>query len=347
MSLLQQYSLILGYTILTGVIVAEITLRIKGGYYLSYDGPESEYLSPYNDKTMWPRTMFSNTSFETKTAEFTYANQFNSTGVRDVEHDIANKQKDCRILLLGDSFTEGVGSRMEESWSSKLEPLINVDTGLTIRIMNAGFAGADPIYCYEFFEKKMSEYSPELVILVLNGSDPVDFMVRGGRERYNDDGTLIYKDRPGMEYLFSKSHLCRFILMRVFDYDWLLISPGEKAARIKEAELIMTECISRFQRHTSESNMDFMVVLHPFSSDLINGQYDFDYSYLESNLASNKVPYLDLFDHFDRNIEEGKVFEYYWENDGHLTPKGNELFASGMGQYLIENVGFTSSLTGN
>jgi lysophospholipase L1-like esterase len=64
----------------------------------------------------------------------------NSRGMRDAEHERARPPGVQRILVLGDSWTFGVGVELESTWPRRLEEVLERD-GHAVDVMNAGVPG--------------------------------------------------------------------------------------------------------------------------------------------------------------------------------------------------------------
>lgn len=59
------------------------------------------------------------------TPEFKTVYLINSFGIRDKEYSFVKPRQTYRILVLGDSFTEGYGLNIEHTFSKRLEFLLN------------------------------------------------------------------------------------------------------------------------------------------------------------------------------------------------------------------------------
>src|SRR5882724_9244929 len=64
----------------------------------------------------------------------------NSRGLRDVEHEPAPAPGETRVLLLGDSFTEGFSVSLEDSVARALERDLRRD-GCPMEVVNGGTVG--------------------------------------------------------------------------------------------------------------------------------------------------------------------------------------------------------------
>jgi hypothetical protein len=123
--------------------------------------------------------------------EFHYLHKYNSLGLRDKEFTTNKKPHEVRILGVGDSFTEGVGTCADSTWLKQLEYMLN-SSGKDIyyTTMNGGVHGSDLFFSYDLFTRCLLQYKPDLVILNLNSTDIGDVISRGCSERFDTQGNF-------------------------------------------------------------------------------------------------------------------------------------------------------------
>ncbi len=76
------------------------------------------------------------------TPEFNHRVIINEYGFRGADADLS-RNEDCRVMLLGDSFTYGWGVDYEQTWSALLENALRAD-GTDARVLNLGIPGGAP-----------------------------------------------------------------------------------------------------------------------------------------------------------------------------------------------------------
>ncbi|NUM42381.1 MAG: hypothetical protein HUU45_12210, partial [Leptospiraceae bacterium] len=80
-----------------------------------------------------------NASGRYKTNEFDTDYNINSLGLRDKEYSVRKPDNTFRILMLGDSYTEGDGVHSHETFSKLLEDQLQTRTGpMKYEVINAG-----------------------------------------------------------------------------------------------------------------------------------------------------------------------------------------------------------------
>jgi lysophospholipase L1-like esterase len=96
----------------------------------------------------------------------------NSDGLRDREYPHARRPGVPRVLLLGDSFTEGMQVALEKTFAKRLEAKLE-DRGREIEVINAGFSGFGTDNELLFFTSEGERYQPDLVLLAFSTANDV------------------------------------------------------------------------------------------------------------------------------------------------------------------------------
>lgn len=117
-----------------------------------------------------------------QTSDFDSHIKINSEGLRDYEHQKNKDSSTIRILVLGDSFTFGVGVSLEESYPKVLEAMLNKNTSAgdpkKYEVINAGIEGFGTEQEYLYLAELANRYSPDLVIVGLYSND-IDDVIKG------------------------------------------------------------------------------------------------------------------------------------------------------------------------
>lgn len=112
-----------------------------------------------------------------KTKEWNIEFKVNSLGLRDYEYSKDKPEGVYRILMLGDSFTEGYGVSLEETFSKILEKKLNSEFKNKFEVINAGITGYSPTLEYLYLENYGLKLRPDLVILNFSMTDFYDDLV--------------------------------------------------------------------------------------------------------------------------------------------------------------------------
>jgi hypothetical protein len=107
-----------------------------------------------------------------KTLEYDPAYAINSLGLRNDEIPREKPRGIHRILMLGDSFTEGNGVQASETFSSRLqEQLRQTEAGKSWQVINAGVGSYSPLLELLYLKNGGLALEPDLVILNFDLSD--------------------------------------------------------------------------------------------------------------------------------------------------------------------------------
>jgi hypothetical protein len=99
----------------------------------------------------------------------------NSHGLRDKEYAVKKPPDTYRVAVVGGSFTMGAGVEIEDTFHSRLEDRLNRELDRpAFEFINFGVAGYTIRNKLAVLEHKVMEYEPDLVILVLDGSQFTD-----------------------------------------------------------------------------------------------------------------------------------------------------------------------------
>jgi len=122
---------------------AELTLRALCTYCTYNERDKERFDSPHSIRTSsWYYVRPPNTLSNYQAQEFDYEIRTNSLGFRDIEHPLSKPPGELRIMAIGDSFTEGMGAKFEQTWLNQLGRTLNAEhTGNRFRVICGGVAG--------------------------------------------------------------------------------------------------------------------------------------------------------------------------------------------------------------
>ncbi len=138
--------------------VAEIWARWKFGTVCTQPHP------------IWHHSFIPNRKCVIKGPEFMTKYQINSLGLRNQEIIVPKPENTFRILMVGDSLTQGSGVEQDETFSARLEKLLN-NQGRKIEVINGGISANSPLVEYLWIREVGLGLQPDLAILNVNESD--------------------------------------------------------------------------------------------------------------------------------------------------------------------------------
>ena len=188
-------------------LLMELALRLAGFHPVNMDFQPAVYSSEFG----WELKKNYRAVCEELHWKFSY--RTNSRGFRDREHTFEKSPGLKRILVLGDSFTEGFGVREEERWASLLEK----KWADGVEVVNLGVRGYDILQEYKLFLKTGLLYHSDWIIQVLNETDyletPASFnldVTRRFRPPYRFEGDkLVLLDGAELDYPILNPGLAR------------------------------------------------------------------------------------------------------------------------------------------
>ena len=102
--------------------------------------------------------------------EFTYTIQTNSRGIRHGEIPRKKPPGTRRIVVVGDSFTEGMGVAVDETFVSLLESRLSTPEHPT-EVINCGLSATSPMQYARILFHICLDYEPDAVIIALYAND--------------------------------------------------------------------------------------------------------------------------------------------------------------------------------
>jgi len=312
------------------VPLAEVVLRARCTYCSWSEANLGRLANPYELPPTPHLLRAKNKVFSDGQVEFDYPVRTNSLGFRDEEHPVAKAPGEVRILAIGDSFTEGQGAPFEATWLRLIGArLAAANPERKIRMICGGVAGSDPVYGYRVLVDLLLRFGPDLVVLVINHSDVMDVLVRGGMERYRPDGTVRSQEVPRFRWrVYKTSHLARSILFEAFDYTHYLITKSERHRRAEAALHKIDALISEFEALLSARGIAFALVVHPLKNEFRRDRYDWMHE-LRDSASARGIAVVDANPHLQEvRVRAGLEWtDLYWPLDEHFTPTGYRHFA--------------------
>lgn len=112
-----------------------------------------------------------------------------SLGLHDREYPAAKPPGVFRILLLGDSMTEGGGLALEATVAKQAEAMLNAPGCRSrVEVVNGGVASYSPILQYLYLQTLAPILDPDLVVLNFDMTDVHDDFIRTAVARLGPDG---------------------------------------------------------------------------------------------------------------------------------------------------------------
>ena len=330
-------------------IVAEGALRVNGKYLTWSEIQGGGYVSATDSRHFYIPWVGRDNRIDAKyhivQPEFEHVVSTNSFGMRADELEGEKPAGIRRIIGLGDSFAMGYGVERQDSWLEVLERSLNTRTeesGSPVRYetINAAVPGHDPVFSYQMLYRRAIRFQPDIVILAVNDSDVFDLAMRGGMDRFDEDGRVVGVNDAPFEFLFQHSHLARSIIMlspRGFGHrlHWNQLTDEEDRTAQKD----MASAADGFARLGRERGFRFLMVAHPHLYAVDGGKTTSSFGALQAELTALGIHYFDLTPLFRRAAARDSVETYFYPVDGHYTPAGQRLMGMGT-DYALQRLEF-------
>jgi hypothetical protein len=213
-------------------------------------------------------------------APFAVELRFNSLRFRDREFP-PRRPGVRRVMVLGDSFTEGEGVKAADVYPRALERLLNTGPGRW-EVLDCGRRGADFPELYRSFETILA-YDPDIVVYGMVLNDPVQTAGFHSRQSYlNDwivDRSRMLEGRQPPRFGFFESRLTAYLREQVEDFrvgrdttQWYMDMFGEPN---REGWEETQAYLLKMDRSMRERGGSFLVALWPLMVGL-DGRYPFE-----------------------------------------------------------------------
>lgn len=138
----------------------------------------------------------------------------NSKGLRDREYSYAKPEGTFRILVLGDSFTEGFQVPWDKTFAKVLEQRFRQEE-LSVEVLNCGFGGVGTDYALLFLKREGVKYDPDLILLAFFAGNDVQDNFRSRNILKNPEAKLAYEKRGLVmrtkQFLTEHSHAYNYL----------------------------------------------------------------------------------------------------------------------------------------
>ncbi len=289
-----------------------------------------------------------------KYLEWDYEIRINSDGFRN-DRTIAQLPASS-ILVLGDSFTEGYGVALEDSFPARLEALLKQD-GRDNAVYNAGHTDTNPTYYGLLYDNKFREVTAIERVIVgfyigndfLRSPGPYDAYLQVGNEF---GGGFVYRLKTFLATNSMTYATGNYILKNNRSIHTFCQSLGLCADMWRPEELytqdfvdkavpLTTAYLRRFANRVSASDKKLLVVLIPPREQVDDKQWaraieqlgpaadSFRFAaakQLGEALEREGIKTLDLTKPVLRHYRSGAA-PLYFTHDGHWNPAGHDLAA--------------------
>ena len=292
----------------------------------------------------------------------------NSQGFRGTsEYRVPKPAGVTRVLVLGDSFTFGLGVADDETWPALVERrLRSMCASTTLEVVNAGVTAFGTSQQLVLLERDGLALDPDVVVYAFFVNDPEDNLDRGVHILSGD--TLsdrpaaarpkVYAAKrlteyvPGYRWLLRRSHLVNWIRQLYFrtrpgDLNvgaapaQTAATPARDAARDERKWRMMRALLTRMQDLTRGHGAELLVVLIPHLESLsfyasgsqgrgalLDPKFVDNYDSMRAQCDSLSLRCVDVVDWFTTTSGSTDPASLFLPVDGHFARPGHDVTAS-------------------
>jgi lysophospholipase L1-like esterase len=277
--------------------------------------------------------------------EFSVEYKINREGLRDeTEHPLPKPNGRARVLLLGDSFTFGVGGSYDKIWPVLLEKRL-AEKGIPMDVVKAGAAAFDTQTELIYLTRLFPRYEPDLVVVGFLPNDlhtnaPLVGADFSTIQVAPNENNITIQARGEKNTALHSVALLKRLLMRddlLYSKLYRMTARAEFFRKPKSPLLtrqmgVTQELFLALIRYCRERNVDLLVLSIPQQVQVLLAANDDRFDGMDIHFVDEELgrfaaaqgirwaPALPLLTEDYRQHRE----ELYYRFDGHLTDRGNE-----------------------
>lgn len=286
--------------------------------------------------------------------EFSATYDINGQGLRDAVTRSGPKPPGVmRILVLGDSFTFGIGNAYDEVWPVVFERLLH-EQGHPVDVVKAGVPGYDTRTEALYLERIFADYEPDVVLVAFVTNDLITNRPLG---QSSVEGTSV-DDAAPIPYraeidkgstLHSLILLKRLLMSNDFLYtrlylltprrEWFARAYGERMKRQIE---LTQELFLRIQAYCAKNGAELVVLSLPQQFQVLAASrgeeaVDVDVDGIDDVFSAfaerHGFTWMAALPHLVESYEESGE-DLYFRYDGHMSAAGNAALA----RFLVDRL---------
>lgn len=320
------------FSVLFAMYIAEFLLRFVIAYPITYGeknggGYGSEYLSQpiadYIDMKIYKKKNMHTIEFVPGSLR-NCADAENMKRPQEVMNAIGTRGKLPKknsnvVLCLGDSYTESVCTTIDSSYPIILERQLSAKDS-NIEVINAGISGSDPFYEFKLLQKIEPKYKIKAAVFLLNTTDLNDYIINGGNERFQPDGTSTCRATPWWERIYAFSFVFRLFTHNVLKLDYTFHTSKQTQQLKKEAVDKIVDLIHhQIAPYCNHKEIKLVIALQPIESELALQNQE-DYNMLRNALMlDSTICFIDTYNDIATASHSNTL---YYKVDGHFNGIG-------------------------
>lgn len=290
--------------------------------------------------------------------DFKVKRRLNKDGFIGRDYSYTKQPDTYRIVIAGDSLTEGFQVNEADTYSALIESKIN-NAGLDkkVEVLNMGIAGYGTQRELYVFEKKGLRFNPDLLILAFFVGN--DFTDNIGENINREARFTAFQEFKNDIKLFVRNHFSawRFVLQQKSRNKFLNFLKNNNNSMIKSSTTTdplfqkeysedtqkminrSKELLLAFKKLADENKKDHLVLILPSAGQIYFEGDDNFYSEKINEVLKNyfklqKIKYIDLLPEFKNYYKLKPKIPLYLPRDGHPSENGHLVIADKVVDYL-------------
>ncbi len=315
--------ILISASLFIAAVIGEVALRILGhhGALRSFITNIRPVDDPILDWRYVPKS-------ELRIGKIVYA--YNSAGFRDVEHTIERRPGIARILVVGDSVTEGTGVESDSVFSRRIQAGLES----TFDVVTTAAAGLNTPQEVHLLEQTGLAYKPDLVILnfVLNDRD---FYTRyAAARRYAEDkdtriDVLNIPGSPSFKQLLKSSALMYFVKERVDNLKARLLGADnrdyfKKLWRSESNRKKVLDAFDELARLKRQYGFDLVLLIWPLVTAYDDYKFAAIHEWVRKQAEDRGFRTIDLLPAFSR-VSSYRALQVAAEDIVHPNARGHQI----------------------
>lgn len=292
-----------------------------------------------------------------KWGDLEYTINTNSLGFKDRStKEIPLKSDKERFLIIGDSFTEGLGYDYEKTFCGLLQNKLSDK----VEILNAGLTSYSP-KLYYLKTKYLLDLGLKFdyLIVMLDISDIQDESIYESFQPRTKQSIFRKIDVKLSNYSFSYHHMFRYLLKKMISPENINKSKFEDAETFLETSIedrgkwtydkkvfkewgkngleLASKNLLMLSNLCKENSIYMTLVVYPWPEQILqNDSLSIQSTYWSEFCITNKIDFLDLFPYFFQTANADKVVrKYFITGDDHWNSKGHEMVSVKLYERII------------
>lgn len=321
-------------SLLFAIGIGEVILRLLG--YRGWPGTTVTNIYWVEDQVLNWRTI-PNSAVEEDGILYAY----NSSGFRDIEHELIKARDVQRIVVLGDSVSEGLGV----PWPRTFAAMLQAELGDRFEVINIAARALNTPQEIHLLEQEGIKYKPDLILVnfVLNDCDFYsEFKSSDEAAKLNESKIVMLGLRinPQLKRLLKSSALVFFVHQRVKEVQARIFGMEEadyytKLWANEDNRRRVLQGFDRLAWLKTKEMFRVVVMIWPFITAYDGYKFSYVHDWIKQEVRKRGLESVDLLPDFSK-VDHRKL-QVYPDDNIHTNPVGYSLAVSAFRKWYLKD----------